>query len=493
MPTFSVLTQALPTTRCDLMLLVVRDDGSDSPLLSELDRATSGTLAGALQRERFGSAGNTASYFPGLAGIRAGALLVCSAKDTTDPNELRGAAAAAGQKASNTGAAHVHVARDGEPIGASDARAVAEGLGLGSYHFDKYLEAERRGRRNLKRLSVLGQRRGARSTSGAMARGWTVAEAQNFARDLVNEPPNVFHPVSAVRIGRRLAKETGMSIRVLNEAECKRRKMGAFLAVAQGSAFSPSLVHLSWKPNGVKARGRVALVGKCLTFDSGGLCIKPPAGMASMKADMGGAAAVLGAMRAVAELKLPVEVHGIYAAAENMTGAAAYRTGDVLTASNGKTIEVLNTDAEGRLTLADALVYAGKLKPDTIVDLATLTGACMVALGEQYSGLFSNDDGLADSLSSAAHRSGEKLWRLPLPEEYRELIRSKVATIKNVGPRWGGAITAALFLQEFVPAGVRWAHLDIAGPSTTDKPRGVHAAGGTGEPVRTLVSYVESL
>jgi leucyl aminopeptidase len=267
--------------------------------------------------------------------------------------------------------------------------------------------------------------------------------------------------------------------------------MGAYLGVAQGSELPPKFIHLTYRPSGSVQR-RVALVGKGLTFDSGGYNLKVAGSQIEMmKYDMGGSAAVLGAARAIGELRPEgVEVHVIVASCENMISGGALHPGDILTASNGKTIEINNTDAEGRLTLADALVYACKLEPDAVVDLATLTGACVIALGEEIAGLWSSSDGLAEALVAAGQSGGEALWRMPLQSSYREGLKSPVADMKNTGPRPGGSITAALFLQDFVPKDLPWAHLDIAGTVWSDKGRGADPAGATGFGVRTLVNWV---
>jgi leucyl aminopeptidase len=267
--------------------------------------------------------------------------------------------------------------------------------------------------------------------------------------------------------------------------------MGSYLAVAQGSDLAPKFIHLTYRPEGV-AKRRLVLVGKGLTFDSGGYNLKTAGSQIEMmKYDMGGSAAVLGAMRAIAELKpAGVEVHMIVAACENMISGGAIHPGAIVTASNGKTIEINNTDAEGRLTLADALVYACKLEPDAVVDLATLTGACVIALGEEMAGLWSNNDGLADALLGASEASGEDLWRMPLRASYKAGLKSQFADLKNTGPRPGGSITAALFLQDFVTPKLAWAHLDIAGTVWSDKGRGQDPAGATGFGVRTLVNWV---
>jgi leucyl aminopeptidase len=243
-----------------------------------------------------------------------------------------------------------------------------------------------------------------------------------------------------------------------------------------------------YKPK--KAKKKIAFVGKGLTFDSGGLCIKPAPGMGEMKSDMGGAAAVLGLMAAVASLRPEVEVHGIIGAAENMPDGAAYRPGDIFGSLDGKSVEIINTDAEGRLVLADALTYASRLAPDVIVDAATLTGACVVALGKSCSGFYATEDKLARDLEAAARQTGEPFWRMPLLEELKEQLKSDCADLKHTGDRWGGSITAALFLREFVGK-VPWIHCDIAGPVLADKPRGIYPKGGTGHPVLAFARFVE--
>lgn len=315
-----------------------------------------------------------------------------------------------------------------------------------------------------------------------------IAAGVDLAKDLVGAPPNSKTPVVIADLARRLAAEHKLEIKVLGQAECEALGMGAYLAVQQGSKFPPQFVHLTYKPEGAGADvAKVALVGKGLTFDSGGYNLKagPGSMIELMKFDMGGCAAVLGAAKAIGQLRPKnVEVHFITAVCENMISAEAMRPGDILVASNGKTIEVLNTDAEGRLTLADALVYADKLGVDTIVDLATLTGACIVALGEKMAGLYSPDDGLRTALAAAAARSDEGIWALPLEPGYKELIKSQIADLKNIGAKGGGSITAALFLQEFVDK-AKWAHIDMAGPvwdTSNSKP--------TGYGVKLLVDFL---
>ena len=288
----------------------------------------------------------------------------------------------------------------------------------------------------------------------------------------------------------KMAKEFKLECKILERKDCEKEGMGAYLAVAKGSDLDPKFIHLIYKPSGQVLR-RIALVGKGLTFDSGGYNLKVGASkIEMMKYDMGGSASVLGAARSIGEIAPKgTEIHFIIASCENMVNGSAVHPGDIIQASNGKTIEINNTDAEGRLTLADALTYACKLKPDVIIDLATLTGACVVALGEQIAGLWANNDELAEELKEASSSCGENLWRMPLQATYKEGLKSMLADIKNTGPRAGGSITAALFLREFVEKDIAWAHIDIAGPCWSDKGFGSNPAGATGYGVQTLVNW----
>ncbi|AEB11321.1 leucyl aminopeptidase [Marinithermus hydrothermalis] len=357
--------------------------------------------------------------------------------------------------------------------------ALAEGILLGGYAFNKYKTHAR----ERKVRFIL-----ARAFGPAVERAQTVAEAVWYARDLVNEPPNVLTPAELARRAQALAEAHGLECEILGPEEIQARGMGAYLAVAQGSANPPHFIKLVYRPQGTPKR-RVALVGKGMTFDTGGYSLKPRESMRSMKADMAGAAAVLGAVLAAARLGLEVEVRAYIAAAENMVSGAAYRVDDVIRAMNGKTIEVTNTDAEGRLTLADALAYASEEKPDAIVELSTLTGACVIALGEEIAGVFAADEGLGKRFVRAAEEAGEKVWLMPLDEDYRRILKSDVADLKNAGVRWGGAITAGLFLTEF--ATTPFVHVDIAGPAFAERPHALGPAGGTGFGVRSLVRFLE--
>jgi leucyl aminopeptidase len=322
--------------------------------------------------------------------------------------------------------------------------------------------------------------------------GQRVGSAVNLARDLSNEPGNVIYPESFAAAAAemvRAAKTPGLKIEIFNFAEIRRRGMKLIDAVGRGSAREPRLVHVSYVPKGAKRV--LAFVGKGITFDSGGLSIKPAAGMGEMKHDMSGAANVVGLMAAIAALKPKVAVHAVAPCAENMPDGDAYRPGDIWGSLDGKNVEIVNTDAEGRLILADALAFARTLSPDLIVDNATLTGACVVALGTTCSGWYANDEACAEEFAAAVKESGETMWRMPLIEDLREQLKSDVADVKQTGDRWGGSITAALFLREFV-GDTHWVHCDIAGPAALEKPAlWMQSKGATGHGVLTFLAMVE--
>ncbi|BDA39291.1 leucyl aminopeptidase [Candidatus Atelocyanobacterium thalassae] len=323
----------------------------------------------------------------------------------------------------------------------------------------------------------------------AINRAQIVCSGVIMARELVNAPANYINPITFAKVAEELANEYNLEIEILERDECVKLGMGAFLGVAQASDLPPKFIHLTYKPESIPER-KIAIVGKSLTFDSGGLNLKgSSSGIEVMKMDMGGGAATLGVAKAIAQLKPNVEVHFICAVTENMISGCAIHPGDILTASNGKTIEVNNTDAEGRLTLADALIFAEKLKVDVILDIATLTGACVVALGDNISGLWSTDNNLINEIKTASEKSGEQFWQMPMEDKYFESLKSPIADMKNTGPRAAGAITAALFLKQFVEK-TPWLHLDIAGTAWIDKENGVNNFGATGVPVRTLVNWL---
>jgi leucyl aminopeptidase len=368
-------------------------------------------------------------------------------------------------------------------------QVISEGLLL-ALHQDHRFKSEGDDKKPMKLTEV--HLLNSAGNEAAIVKAQAICDGVILARELVTAPANVVTPASMAETAAQIVKDyEGFTLKVLEQAECEALGMGAFLCVSQASELPPKFIHLTYTPPGTPRR-KVAIVGKGVTFDSGGLNIKGAgSGIETMKMDMGGAAAAFGAAKAIGKLKPDVEVHFISAVAENMISGRAIHPGDVVTASNGKTIEINNTDAEGRLTLADALVYADKLGLDAIVDLATLTGACIVALGDDIAGLWSPKQELADAILAASVQAGENFWQMPLADKYFKGIESPIADLKNTGPRGGGSITAALFLKQFVKD-TPWAHLDVAGPVWADKEYGVNNAGATGYPVRTLVNWVLS-
>ncbi len=371
------------------------------------------------------------------------------------------------------------------------AQVVTEGALLGLYSFRRHITKEDDKPGEIKQLLIVGSDEAKPHLEKGSSKGKALAEATNLARDMVNEPANYMTPNHMAEMAKKLAESYGLEVSVLEQEQMAELGMGALLGVAQGSRQPPKFIVLHYR-GGNSAEINVALVGKGITFDSGGISIKSSEGLAEMKGDMAGGAAVLAAISAIAQLKPKINVTAIVPATENLPGGNALKPGDILTAMNGKTIEIITTDAEGRLILADALAYAKKFGAKFIVDVATLTGACRVALGDVCSGAFSNNQQLVNKVIAAGNEAGELIWQMPMYDEYKEQNKSDVADIKNVGGRFGGAITAAKFLAEFIND-TPWVHLDIAGTSLSEKERGYLVKGATGVPVRTLVNLVLSL
>jgi len=369
------------------------------------------------------------------------------------------------------------------------AAAITEGSLLGLYDFTRYKKPEYK---EIAQMTLVEKEKSKLSAiRRGVEKGEIMAEATMLARDMVNEPANEMTPKRIAEIAKELAKKYNLEFNVFDSREMKAMGMGALLGVASGSRQPPKLITLSYKGN-PKTKNAIGFLGKGITFDSGGISIKPAEGMGEMKDDMAGGAAVLAALVAISRLKPKINITAVVPATENLPSGSALKPGDIVKAMNGKTIEIISTDAEGRLILADALSYAVKQNLSPLIDLATLTGACRVALGTGYSGLFSNDQQLADKISSASDKTGEKMWRMPLPEEYKEQNKSLIADIKNTGEKYGGAITATLFLAEFA-GNTPWAHLDIAGTASSNKESGYIVKGATGVGVRTLVELALSL
>ncbi len=365
----------------------------------------------------------------------------------------------------------------------ASAQAIAEGAILGLYSFNRYKTAECEDVGEI--LLVVRETEKVPIMEPVVGNGKLIAEATNLARDMGNEPANYMTPDRMAETAKELASKYDLGCRVSEREDMEAMGMGALLGVARGSSQPPKLITLTYKGD-ESSREAIGFLGKGITFDSGGISIKPSEGMGEMKADMAGAASVIAALAAIAQLRPKINVTGIVPATENLPSGTALKPGDILKAMNGKTIEVISTDAEGRLILADALSYGVKQGLSPLVDLATLTGACRVALGLSYSGVFGNNQRWIDRVLEAAERTGEKMWHMPMPEEYREQIKSEIADVKNTGNRYGGAITAALFLAEFVDQ-TPWVHIDIAGPRLSHKESGYVVKGATGVGVRTLV------
>jgi len=472
-----------------LALPVTQGDMEKQPLLRELDQALGGALLEQATAAEFAGKAEQLFELPtlGKLGARRVVLIGVGSKETLSAPALRTYAAIAARcgNAANARSLCIVALEDDE------LRSLGEGVVLGAYRFTRYLTGERVPKVQLARVDVLREKksRAGDAHKRALNLGVRIGEAVCIARDAVNEPPNELTPAGLADLAKRIARQNKLKVTVLEKKAIADQGMKLLYAVGQGSENEPRFIHLRYAPG--KAKRKLVFVGKGLTFDSGGLCIKPAPGMGEMKSDMGGAAAVLALMAAVAAVAPSVEVHAVVASAENMPDGAAYRPGDIFGSLDGKTVEIINTDAEGRLVLADALAYARRLNPDVIIDAATLTGACVVALGKGCSAFYTSEDSLVQRMEQAAREAGEAFWRMPLLEELVEQLKSDVADLKHTGDRWGGSITAALFLREFVGKSP-WIHCDIAGPVLADKAKGVYPKGGTGHPVLTFLRFVEN-
>ncbi len=468
-----------------------------TPAAQAVDKASKGALTRAIKAGRF--AGDAADLLEILApaGLDVNRLLLAGLGDSGKANlgefeRIGGAVAARLQSSGETQVTFMMDDCGAIAVTAAEAAArIAGGLRMRSYRFDKYRTRESDNKKpSLTKAIIMTSE--AKAAEAAFADNDATIDGLCFARDLVSEPANILYPKSyAERI--KALTQFGVDVEILGEREMKRLGMGSLLGVAQGSAHEPQLVIMHW--NGLPKKSAktppVALIGKGVTFDTGGISIKPAAGMEDMKWDMGGSAAVVGAMMALAKRKAKTNVVGVVALVENMPGGKAQRPGDVVKSLSGQTIEVINTDAEGRLILCDAMTYTQqRYKPKVMVDLATLTGAIIISLGHEFAGMFTNDDELAKQLASAGFTSGDKLWRFPLGEAYDKMINSQIADMKNVGPREAGSITAAQFLKRFVNDGVSWAHLDIAGMAWSSKDTNMWEKGATGFGVRLLERFI---
>lgn len=461
------------------------------PTLLKLDHACGGELLKSIKQEEWKAKAGDTFRFNGHGRLKAKRLLLVGlGEGELTLNAQRLMAVKAVRALIAKGSSLGLLAPRAEPAALS---VLSDGITTGAYRFARYLTGDRKPKHSLKRAVILLDQKEKPSAEAraAVAGGQAVGESVNLARDLVNLPANDLTATGLANVAVAESKRFGVSCKVFDKKGIEKLGMPLLLAVNRGSTEEPRFFHMTYKP-GLAKCPKVVFVGKGLTFDSGGLCLKTADGMMDMKMDMAGAAATIGIVLAAARLQLPVEVHGVVASTDNMTGGNAYRPGDVYPSRDGKTVEIINTDAEGRLVLADALAYARALEPDYMLDHATLTGACMVALGSFRAGLFSNDDALRQAYEAAAKQSGEKFWSMPLDDDMRDQLKSGIADLKHTGSRNGGAITAALFLREFVGK-AKWAHLDIAGPGMGSEAHGINPKGGTGFGVLTALEFLKAL
>ncbi len=475
-----------------LAVFLVGGDGALGASAKSVDKATEGAISRAIEARNFtGKKGESVAVL-GPHGRENLNIMVVGAGAAADLDQLQaqeiGAAIykAVGGMSAKSASVFVEAAKGAKVRGGELAAALAGGARLRSYRYDKYLTKNDGGGAGPDRLQFMVK--GAAAARRRYNAFEPVADGVDFARDLVSEPSNVKSPKWMATQCRKLTK-LGVKVEVLGEAQMKKLGMNALLAVGQGSVRESQLVVMRWNGGGKDAK-TVALVGKGVTFDTGGISIKPAGGMEDMIWDMGGAGTVIGAMHAIAGRKAKANVIGVVGLVENMPDGNAQRPGDIVTSMSGQTIEVINTDAEGRLVLADAMWHTQKkYKPDVMIDFATLTGAIMVALGREYAGLYASDDSLAERIVASGNTVGEKIWRMPLDEAYDKQINTPRADMKNVGPRWGGSITAAQFLKRFTND-VPWAHMDIAGVAWSDKELPVMAKGAAGFAVRAMDQFV---
>ena len=463
----------------------------NEPLLQKLDRTLGGAIAAQVKEESFeAKRGKTLQItLPLKSRLRAKQLLIVGLGDALSEATVR----LYGVKAGRAAQSHSSLAVVAPSTDPSVLRALADGVGTGAYRYTRYLTGSRLPKKQLSKASILLERKPSAEQKHAVTEGSISAEAVNFARDLVNCPPNDLTATVLAEEARAKATAIGIDCKVWDKKGIEKLGMPLLLAVNRGSHEEPRFIHITYKPkHAPEGMPRVVFVGKGLTFDSGGLCIKPAASMLDMKCDMAGAAMTIATVIAAAQLALPIEVHALVGSTDNMLGGNAFRPGDVYPSRDGKTVEIINTDAEGRLVLADALTYARELKPDYLIDHATLTGACMVALGNYRAGMFSNDEQLLEQYRQAGETTGEQFWPMPMDEELRDELKSSIADLKHTGSRLGGAITAALFLKEFV-GDTPWIHLDIAGPAFLDKVQGAQPKGGTGFGVLTGLQFLRAL
>jgi leucyl aminopeptidase len=462
------------------------------PLLQKLDRALGGAVAAHMKEESFdGKRGKTLQMsLPGKGRVRAKQLLIVGLGEGV-PSEAT--VRLMGVKAGRVAMSQTTLAVVSPSTDPTLLRALADGVGTGAYRYTRYFTGSRVPKKQLTKATVLLEKKPSTEQKHAVHEGAVTALAINFARDLVNCPPNDLTATILADEAKKRAEALGLDCKIWDKKGITKLGMPLLMAVNRGSEEEPRFIHITYKPKHLpQGAPRVVFVGKGLTFDAGGLCLKPAGSMIDMKCDMAGAATTIATVLAAAELELPIEVHAVVGSTDNMLGGNAFKPGDVYPSRDGKTVEIINTDAEGRLVLADALTYARELSPSFLIDHATLTGACTVALGPYRAGMFANDEELLDMYRQAGETTGEQFWALPMDEELRDELKSSIADIKHTGSRLGGACTAALFLREFVGE-CRWAHLDIAGPAFTEKSQGTLPKGGTGFGVLTGLQFLRRL
>lgn len=483
-----------------LIVFVFQNEKGKSPKFTplsdfkNLDKELSGSLTKAAQTSKFeGKRGEMFNFFP-QTGVLASWIVVVGLgkKNELVANDLRlamGCFAKAMKKTIDSVALSLPLETETSFSALMTTQLIGEGLYLGSYEFNKYQTKEEKIDKKLSTIII--SKPNAKGVKEGIEKAKFYAQATILARDLVNEQSSVATPTFLADLALSIAKkDKNITCKVYNKAEAEKLGMGAFLGIAKASATPPKFIHLEYKPEKVKNKEKLAIVGKGITFDSGGINVKTGSGMQDMKMDMSGAAIVLAVFSVISAIKPDFPVIGLIAATPNLISGTSLVPGDVVRAMNGKTIEILDTDAEGRVTMADSLSYAVKEGASKIIDFATLTGACMVALGQDITGLFSNNHALAEEVKKAAFEAGEKMWELPLEKEYKDMNKSEVADIANIpNSRYGGAITAALFLQEFVD-GKPWVHMDIAGPAFASKANDLGPKGGTGYGVRTVLNFL---
>ena len=486
-----VLNGELVEQSCDILVVGIWGKTEVlSGITASVDEAMGGIISDfVIKKDEFKGKFNDTYLLQTYGKIPANKVLIAGLgnKEKFNPNKLRELTAKIIKKALSIKAKKVCIDLGKLEFDASlSGQVVAEGALIGEYSFDKYKSKKEEGKKNIEEF-VLVEKDFDKSEKLRIGveKGEKIANAMSFARNLANEPAQYATPSRLAEIAKKL---DGIKTKIYEKDDILRMEMGAFLAVSQGSAEFPKFIHMKYAPSNPKKK--IAIIGKGITFDSGGLDLKPASSMLNMKDDMSGSACVLGIMSALKSLNPEAEVHGIIAACENMPSGTSYKPGDILTAKNKKTIEIDNTDAEGRLTLADALCYACELEVDEIIDIATLTGACMVALGSQAAGIMGNNQELIDRIIKTGDETGERFWQLPMFEEYKDGLKSDVADMKNTGSRYGGASAAGVFLKEFVKDEIPWAHIDIAGTAFLSKPQKELIKGASGIGVRTLINYI---